>query len=234
MAKSKTAVQASPTNRNSLIDATLTRMSEKSNKDSYIARQAQAVDHPNPLVRLGKTFTALQKHRKLENARAKETGSPAEIICKPEAIVSFTQKLANQCIWTAYALKQKMAESDDWDAQLGGGTGTDCYADACDEYGIEPISPEHLSDLVMEDFAEIEKFYSMLKSKTNYLPSHEDLFLYHDKQPDPENDDPNAAWVTKRKADNLEEALYIVEQIIEELEALDDEKENADWESLAA
>lgn len=222
------------TERNSLIDATLTRMAEKSNKDSYIARQAQTVDHPNPLVRLGKTFTSLQKQRKLENARAKETGAPAEIICKPEAIVSFTQKLANQCIWTAYALKQKMNDSDDWDNQLGGGTGTDCYADACDEYGIDPILPEHLDQLVLDDFAQIQQFYSMLKAKTNYLPSHEDLYLYHDKQPDPENDDPNAPWVTKRIANTLEEGLYIVEQIIEELEALDDEKENADWESLAA
>lgn len=220
--------------RNSLIDATLTRMAEKSNKDSYIARKAQTVDHPHPLVRLGKTFTALQNHRKLENARAKKTGVPAEIVCKPEAIVSFTQKLANNCIWTASALKEKMANSDDWDAQLGGGTGTDCYADACDEYGINPILPEHLEELVLDDFAEIEKFYAMLKRKTMYLPSHDDLHLYHDKMPDPESDDPEAPWVTKRTAATLDEGLDIVAQIQEELKAQDAEKENSDWESLAA
>jgi len=235
MTKAKT--QATPVvaiDRNSLIDATLTRMSEKSNKDSYIARKAQGIDHPFPLVRLGKTFTALQTHREVENARAKETGVPAEIICKPEAIVSFTQKLANNCIWTALALKEKMDNADDWDNNLGGGTGTDCYADACDEYGIDPIMPEHLEELVLADFAEIEKFYSMLKRKTMYLPSHDDLHLYHDKMPDPDSDNPEAPWVTKRSAATLDEAFDILAQIREEMKANKAEKENADWESLAA
>lgn len=236
----KTRTQATPVvatipvDRTSLIDATLTRMAEKSNKDSYIARKAQGVDHANPLVRLGKTFTALQNHRKAENARAKDTGVPAEIVCKPEAIVSFTQKLANACIWTAYTLKEKMNSADDWDNNLGGGTGTDCYADACDEYGIDPIMPEHLEELVLADFAEIEKFYSMLKRKTMYLPSHDDLHLYHDKMPDPESDDPAAPWVTKRSAATLDEAFDILAQILEEMESMNAEKENADWESLAA
>lgn len=233
-AKKQEATPVVAIDRNSLIDATLTRMAEKSNKDSYIARKAQGIDHPNPLVRIGKTFTALQNHRKVENLRAKETGVPAEIICKPEAIVSFTQKLANACIWTALALKEKMNNADDWDNNLGGGTGTDCYADACDEYGIDPILPEHLEELVLADFAEIEKFYAMLRRKTMYLPSHDDLHLYHDKMPDPESDDPDAPWVTKRKAATLDEALDIVAQILEEMEANKAEKDNADWESLAA
>lgn len=233
-AKKQEATPVVATDRNSLIDATLTRMSEKSNKDSYIARKAQRVDHPFPLVRLGKTFTALQEHRKTANARAKETGVPAEITCKPEAIVSFTQKLANACIWTAYALREKMKDADDWDNNLGGGTGTDCYADACDEYGIDPIAPDHLEELVLADFAEIEKFYSMLKRKTMYLPSHDDLHLYHDKMPDPESDDPEAPWVTKRSAATLDEAFDILAQILEEMEANKTEKDNADWESLAA
>ena len=47
MTKAKTQVVA--IDRNSLIDATLTRMSEKSNKDSYIARKAQRVVTPTHL-----------------------------------------------------------------------------------------------------------------------------------------------------------------------------------------
>ena len=56
----KSAPSLAVVDRYSLIDATLTRMSEKNNKASLIARKAQQMDHGNPLVRLGKLFTQMQ------------------------------------------------------------------------------------------------------------------------------------------------------------------------------
>jgi hypothetical protein len=225
----KSAPSLAVVDRYSLIDATLTRMSEKNNKASLIARKAQQMDHGNPLVRLGKLFTQMQLERKAMNARIKKSGVNEELPFKPEAIVSFTQRLANQCIWSALALTDKMADADDWDADAGG-TGTDCYADACDEYGIDPVAPEHLADIVQSDFNAIEVFYSKLMAKTSYLPSHEDLHMYVDSQPDPE--DASAPWITHLVADNFDDAITIARDIITELEAKQDEAEMADWESL--
>lgn len=215
--------------RYSLIDATLTRMSEKNNKASLVARKAQQMDHGNPLVRLGMLFTQMQLERKAMNARIKKSGVNEELPFKPEAIVSFTQRLANQCIWSALALTDKMADADDWDADAGG-TGTDCYAEACDEYGIDPVAPENIAHIVECDFAAIQAFYSKLMTKTSYLPDHNELHMYVDSQPDP--DDESAPWINARIADKFDDALTIARDIITELDAKQDEAEMADWTSL--
>ena len=221
-------------NRDSLLDATLTRMAEKSNKDSFIARLAQEQEHDHPLARLGMAFTKLRTIRSVENKRSKETGEPPQIVCKPEAVVGFTQKLVNNCAWSAYALLGKLNQADDWD-ELSGNTGTDCYADACDDYGIDPTHPSGIEDILLADLMRVEMFYSKLKAKTSYLNSHDDLYLYHDKMPDPDREDePDAPWITKRTADTLAEALVIMEDIIAESDENNEAGEMQEWANIAA
>lgn len=235
MSKAKKAVKstATVTDKGSLINVTLERMATKANKNGTIARLIQETDHDSPLVRMGKTFQRLQNERKSNAIRERGTGVPTEMKVKPEALVSFTQQLINMVSWTAYALTESLKQADDWDNNLGGGTGTDCYAELCTQFGISPVRPEWINEIVANDFESIQAFYSKLKTKTSYLPSHDDIHLYHDTMPDPDGalGDP---WVTREIATNFDEAYSIMLRIIDESEAQTDANDTEDWESLAS
>lgn len=219
--KATKAVKTSPkvTSRNSLIDYAISQLAEGGKPVMVeLAKGVQKVNESDPVNRIGIYTRQLNDDRKAAGGKRYYEG------LKPETCMPFVQEVSNKIVQLVSQLNNARNNADQWD-EVSGNTGTDAYADTCDRMNIEPLSAEHVADLVETDFDDLNVLHSNMRKVMAYFDI-ERLYLYAVDQPDEKD---STLWIPKHRIDNLDEAVQASDKDWEEYKTRKDEN---DWNSL--
>lgn len=204
------------TDRTSFIDAAITEISGGTSRFAPLAATIQQQDHEQPANRIALTYIFLQYRRSEDKKAGLEYSG-----IKPETLLSFVQNLMNKVCWQSRKMAMSQTEEDEKDIV----NGIDFTQDLADELNLDRFEAEHIKPLVDDDYATLSGVHSFLAAKMNYLQHIDPLYYYQDLARDD-----NGEWYVKATADNYDEAMDIIEDVIARL---DEQSAADDYQKVA-
>lgn len=203
----------------SYIDAAITAISERNGQMATIANICQKqVGAASPAHTIAMAYVTI-KHRQLEWHKQQPAGVKLSDYpeVKPETCLLFVQQLQNRICWLSRSIYVAQSEEDEKDVA----NGIDFSADKLEELDLEPVDTDHIKDLVDDDFATLTAVNSYLCKKMSYLDTLPVLEYYkHDAF-----NESTQEWETKAVAVNYDEAMAIIQDIIDARKEEDAEAE---------
>ena len=159
--------------------AALNQISEKRNVQNSYTNDALLADTilqyaPNDVVpmKIAVAFNAFRDARRGANEATGPYVGP-----KPEALLSFTQRVMNKACWLARA--QGIAQTkQDQEEEVRGTTGIDFAQDVAEERCESYVSRDRIPDVILSDFADMAAMHSVLGEECDYLGDIEPLVLF--------------------------------------------------------
>lgn len=192
------------TTRTSFIDAAITEISGGSSRFAPLAALIQQQDNECPAKRIAYTHIFLDCRRTEDKKAGLEYAG-----IKPETLLSFTQNLMNKVCWMSRKMAISQTEEDRKDIV----NGIDFTQDLADEFNLDRFEAEHIKPLVDDDYATIMAVNSWLAKEMNYLNDIQPLYYYQDLARDDSGE-----WYVNATADNYDEAMSIIENVIARLD----------------
>ena len=192
------------TDRTSFIDAAITEISGGSSRFAPLAALIQQQDNECPAKRIAYTHIFLDCRRTEDKKAGLEYAG-----IKPETLLSFTQNLMNKVCWMSRKMAISQTEEDRKDIV----NGIDFTQDLADEFNLDRFEAEHIKPLVDDDYATIMAVNSWLAKEMNYLNDIQPLYYYQDLARDDSGE-----WYVNATADNYDEAMSIIENVIARLD----------------
>lgn len=192
----------------------LVDLAEGKSKIAYIARMVLTQNHPHVGNQLAMTFVQLSNNRRIASA----AGMPVH--AKPELMLNFMQQLMNKVCWNARKLKIAQDRQMMEETARGESTSVDFSQDIADQLDVPPMTDDAIFDAVHDDFKLLTNVQTWLASKMLYLENVEPFYVYADSAPDEETGE----WQLRKTADNFAEALHIMDELLDELNAAEEQK----------
>lgn len=203
----------------SYIDPAITAISERSGQMATIADICQQqVGAASPANAIAMAHTVI-KHRQLEWHKQQPAGVKLSDYpdVKPETCLLFVQQLMNRICWLSRSVYVAQSEEDEKDVA----NGIDFSADKLEELDLEPVDTDHIKELVDDDFSTLTAVNSFLCKKMSYLDTLPVLEYYkHDAF-----NESTQEWETKAVAVNYDEAMAVIQDIIDARKEEDAEAE---------
>ncbi len=157
----------------------LSQIAEKQNAQHVYTSDAMLADTilqyaPDDVVpmKVAVAFNAFRDARRGANEATGPYTGP-----KPEALLSFTQRLMNKACWLARA--QGIAQTkQDQEEEVRGTTGIDFAQDVAEERCGAYISNDRIADVILSDFADMAAMHSVLCEECDYLEDIDPLVLF--------------------------------------------------------
>ena len=139
---------------------------------------------------------------------------------KPEALLSFTQRVMNKACWLARA--QGIAQTmQDQEEEARGTTGIDFAQDSGEERGQTYVSRDRIEDVIVSDFADMAAMHSVLCDEMDYLGDIEPLVLFGQRTKieriDEETGEVSDEWVSAFETCSWSDALNQMDSIVDGL-----------------
>ena len=200
----------------SFIPSVLASLSEKKTVNGDIARFILKQAGDNELEQIVHTFVRVQRMRQDANRKLLELGTAGdEPPFKPERLLSFVQSLMNGVCWAARRL-HVANERPEY------GNGQDFSQETAELVGVY-CTNEHIPEFVDDDFMALNAVHSILSSKMQYLMDIQPLYHFEQRTRD---DDGN--WYVDKVCTSFDDALPLMDEIIERLQAEKQESEVSD------
>ena len=200
----------------SFIANVFTNLSEKKTVNGDIARYILKQAGNDELEQTLFAFATLQRMREDSNRKMLELGTGGdEPPFKPERLLSFVQSVMNGVCWAARRL-HKANERPDF------GNGQDFSQEVAQYVGVD-CTNEHIPEFVDDDFMALNAVHSILSSKMQYLTDIQPLYHFEQRTRD---DDGN--WYVDKVCTSFDDALPLMDEIIERLQAEKQENEVSD------
>lgn len=202
-------------NEYTLIDETLSMMSEKANLNASIAKVIQNGMDLEPDMRIADAYCDFRRQRDEAQDFENDTGVRGDDpIAKPEYMMTFVQAVQNRMMWNARRLHNQIVRQEEFDNDTSGGTGQDFANDLCEEWGLPPLDLEGLENIVNADFEKLAHVHSIICSECNYLQDLPEFHFFVRTEPNDEGE-----WVDKDRAYDYDSAINLLESISIELRA---------------
>lgn len=183
----------------------------------YIAQRILSyTDAPHITNAIAKLWHDLSQERTAARVKEEETGVPTPVRVKPEAMLSYLQKLMNKVCWQARSLHLAL-ENDDT------GNGIDFSQDTGERVGVY-TEKHNIGPYVDEDFNYLTNVYNWMASKMAYLNDVDQLYYYASRV---QNAD-TGEWEVLYKSMSFDNAYTAMEEVIAELEAKAEAEEAAE------
>jgi hypothetical protein len=200
----------------SFIANVFTNLSEKKTVNGDIARYILKQAGNDELEQTLVAFATLQRMREDSNRKMRELGTEGdEPPFKPERLLSFVQSVMNGVCWAARRL-HKANERPEY------GNGQDFSQEVAQDVGVY-CTNEHIPEFVDDDFMALNAVHSILSSKMDYLTDIQPLYHFEQRTRD---DDGN--WYVDKVCTSFDDALPLMDEIIERLQAEKQESEVSD------
>ena len=200
----------------SFIANVFTNLSEKKTVNGDIARYILKQAGSDELEQTLYAFTTLQRMREDSNRKMLELGTAGdEPPFKPERLLSFVQSVMNGVCWAARRL-YKANERPEY------GNGQDFSQETAELVGVY-CTNEHIPEFVDDDFMALNAVHTILSSKMQYLTDIQPLYHFEQRTRD---DDGN--WYVDKVCTSFDDALPLMDEIIERLQAEKQESEVSD------
>ena len=197
----------------SFIPSVLSSLSEKKTVNGDIARFILKQAGDNELEQIIHTFVRVQRMRQDANRKLLELGTAGdEPPFKPERLLSFVQSIMNGVCWAARRL-HVANERPEY------GNGQDFSQETAELVGVY-CTNEHIPTFVDDDFVSLNNLHSILSDKMSYLTDIQPLYHFEQRTRD---DDGN--WYVDKVCNSFDEAMPLMEEIRERLDAQKQEDE---------
>jgi hypothetical protein len=197
----------------SFIANVFTNLSEKKTVNGDIARYILKQAGNDELEQTLFAFATLQRMRQDANRKMLELGTAGdEPPFKPERLLSFVQSVMNGVCWAARRL-HIANERPEY------GNGQDFSQETAELVGVY-CTNDHIPAFVDDDFMSLNNLHSILSDKMSYLTDIQPLYHFEQRTRD---DDGN--WYVDKVCNSFDEAMPLMEEIRERLDAQKQEDE---------
>ena len=227
----------------SFIDAVLTNMSSSKTQFGKIAALVQKKPHSSACNRIAMAYVQLQNDRAQARTAGNviamagiDSGERADaglarnpVIIKPELLFNFLQNVQNSICWSARRLmrQQETVEAGEQ------ANGLDFSQDLAEQLGVEGTPTDKLGEIVANDLFVLGNLQSWLLTKMNYLTEVEELRMFADFRPPEEGLEVGTGnWELRHEAATWEEALSIMDVLVDELNVAENLKTGAEASSI--
>ena len=174
----------------------------------YIAKRILSyTDAPHITNAIAKLYHDLDKERTAARIKEEETGVPTTVRVKPEAMLSYLQKLMNKVCSQARSLHVALEKEDS-------GNGIDFSQDTGERVGVY-TEKHNIGPYVDDDFNALTNVYNWMACKMPYLNDVDQLYYYAARVQNPDTEE----WEVLYKSMSFDEAYSAIQDVRDAMDA---------------